>query len=392
MNRILSYLRSLPERRKLIRVDKAYDFVMNTETVPFSRKQFLAAGSEPYILHWVIPEPSVGSGGHLNIFRFISGLQKRGIKNRIFVENAALLGSDQKLTAFVREHFPILDPEVELYHTCEHMPFCHGIVATGWNTAYFVRRFENTISHFYFIQDFEPLFYPIGSVYKFAENTYRFGFRGITAGDWLKNKLEQEYGMKCDSFCFSYDKELYHPGVKTDRVKRILFYARPVTPRRAWELGLLALTELAKKVPDLDVIFAGADVSQYYIPFKHTNPGSVPLGQLSELYARCDICLVMSLSNLSLLPLEVMASGSVIATQEDANNAWMVNRSNAVIIDCDPVHIAETLADYLEHPEKLAALRKNGLRFASETDWEREIDKVYDSVVKGIKEDSKVLS
>ena len=375
----------------LIHVENIYGFVTDVREIPFVPSDYEKAKNSPLILNWVIPEPGKGSGGHLNIFRFVAALQQKGIRNRIYLQNASQFASNRELRKFVREYYPILPSDVELFYTCEGMPFCHGIVATGWSTAYFVRNFNNTISKFYFVQDFEPLFFPMGSEYKFAENTYRFGFRGITAGDWLKNKLEKEFHMPCDSFHFSYDKDLYAPVKKRDDRKRVFFYARPVTPRRAWELGLLALMELHCRIPDLEVVFAGWDVSNYAIPFVHRNAGTLALDQLADLYGQCDLCLVMSLTNLSLLPLEVMASGSVIATQEDENNSWMINRENSVIIDCDPVHIADVMADYLNHPEKLERLRQNGIQYALQTDWASETEKVYQSVTRGIKEDEEKL-
>ena len=49
------------------------------------------------------------------------------------------------------------------------------------------------------------------------------GLRGITAGDWIKDKLIHDFGMKADSFGFSYDKELYFPQKKTGHTKRVFF-------------------------------------------------------------------------------------------------------------------------------------------------------------------------
>ena len=97
----------------------------------------------------------------------------------------------------------------------------------------------------------------------------------------------------------------------------------------------------------------------------------------------------MSLTNLSLLPLEVMASGGVIATQDTENNSWMISEDNAIIIDTDPVNIARTMADYLQHPEKLKQIRKNGIAYALNTDWDRETEKVYNAIEAGINEDMK---
>ena len=374
-----------------VHVEDVFGMALDNAITPFNREDYLAAKDGPLQLNWVIPEMGVGSGGHINIFRFISALEHKGIKNRIYIERAVNYHTDDALRNFLADAYPILDSNIEVHCSTENMPFCHGVVATSWTTAYFVRRFNNAVSKFYFVQDYESSFYAVGSEYMLAENTYNFGFRGITAGDWLKNKLEREYAMPCDSFHFSYDKELYHAIEKRDNTKRIFFYARPVTPRRAFELGMLALLELHRRVPEIEVVFAGWDVSNYYIPFTHLNAGSVPLAQLSDLYAQCDICLVMSLTNLSLLPLEVMASNSVIATQGGENNSWMVDERNAIIVDCDPLNIASKLEDYLNHPEKLAELRKAGLEYAASTNWDRETDKVYQSIVKGIREDEQKL-
>ena len=71
------------------------------------------------------------------------------------------------------------------------------------------------------MQDFEPEFYAKGSDYYFAEETYRFGFRGITAGDWLAETLSADYGMECSSVGLSYDKERYQPSIRrNDGVRR----------------------------------------------------------------------------------------------------------------------------------------------------------------------------
>lgn len=380
-----------PSEQPKAHVEEVYSMAIERTETPFDPQAWKDSQGGPLQLNWVIPEMGQGSGGHINIFRFISGLERKGVKNRIYVDKASNFLTDELLKDFLTQNYPILDPSVEVHCSAENMPFCHGVIATSWPTAYRVRRFDNAVSKFYFVQDFEAYFYPFGSEYMLAEATYRFGFRGLTAGDWLKHKLEREYGMSCDSFRFSYDKDIYHAIEKRDDKKRLFFYARPVTPRRAFEIGLLALMELHKRIPEIEVVFAGWDVSNYYIPFVHLNAGSVPLDQLSDLYSQCDICLVMSLTNLSLLPLEVMASNSVIATQGSENNSWMVDDSNAIIIDNDPVHIAETMEHYLLHPEKLKSLREAGLKYAGATNWEDEIEKVYQSVVEGVREDEKKL-
>lgn len=366
-----------------------YDYIMDVEEIPFNKQEYEDAKNSSLILNWVIPEMGVGSGGHINIFRFVNLLQQKGIKNRIYIFKGNNLDTNEKLRAFLKEHYDIMNDGIEVYSDVSYMKFAHGTFATSWNTAYFVRKFNNTISKFYFVQDFEPYFFAVGSEYMFAENTYRFGFRGITAGDWLKDKLRDEYGMKTSSFGFSYDRDLYVKKEKRDNVKRLFFYARPVTARRAFELGLLSLNEITKRMPEVEVVFAGWDVSNYEIPFKHLNAGSVKLDELADLYAQCDMCLVLSNTNLSLLPMEVMASNSVAVCTKGANSDWLVNDDNAIMVDFDPITIADKIEYYFKNPEQLTAIREKGIEFALKTSWEQEADKVYQAVVEGIKEDEK---
>ncbi len=364
-----------------------YSYIMNVQSIDFNKADYEAAKNGPIILNWIIPEMGIGSGGHINIFRFVSLLQKKGIKNRIYIFNGVNIKTDEEMVDFLKEYYGIGGEGIELHANTDNIEFAHGTFATSWNTAYFVRRFNNTISKFYFVQDFEPYFFAVGSEYVFAENTYKFGFRGITAGDWLKDKLRDEYGMKTSSFGFSYDRDLYVKKEKRDDKKRLFFYARPVTARRAFELGLLALNEITQRMPEVEVIFAGWDVSNYEIPFIHLNAGSVKLEELADLYAQCDMCLVLSNTNLSLLPLEVMASNSVAVCTKGANSDWLVNDENSIMVDFDPIAIADKIEYYYNHPKELKAIREKGIAFAENTSWEKEADKVYEAVLEGIKED-----
>ena len=57
--------------------------------------------------------------------------------------------------------------------------------ATGWQTAYWVNHYQATKEKYYFIQDFEPYFYPVSTEFALAEDTYKLGMKAITAGSWL---------------------------------------------------------------------------------------------------------------------------------------------------------------------------------------------------------------
>ena len=368
-----------------------WDFIVNKDEIPFSQEDYEQNRDGRKTINWVVPEFEKGSGGHTTIFRFISALERRGFHSRIYVYRAVKLTDDEKLHALLREHFQLLDERVESYCDVKNMKFAHATVATSWMTAYCVKNFHNTVSKFYFIQDFEPYFYAHGSEYSFAENTYTFGFRGITAGDWLRDVVKRDYGMEAMSFRFSYDRKIYYPRPKQSERPTVFFYARPVTPRREWELGLLALNELWKRIPELEVLFAGWDVSTYDIPFPHKNMGVVSMETLAELYTQSDLCLVISGTNLSLVPLEIMGCGRLAVCTKGENSSWMVTEENAVLVDSEPIQIADTMEYYLKHPREREVICKKGMAFAEQTSWEKEADKVYDAMMNWIAKDEKKL-
>lgn len=330
-------------------------------------------------LNWFVPPFGRGSGGHLNIFRFIANLEALGFEsNIIVVANTEPLDDEETLRSNICKWFgPI---KAKVYKGLENAPPAHITLATEWRTAYYVRAFGETKHRCYFVQDFEPWFFPIGSEYYFAEETYRFGFVGITAGDWLKSKLAKEYGMTTHSVGFSCDQELYKPRKKTsesDReVKRVFFYARPPTPRRAFELGLLALREVSRRMPNVKIVLAGWDLSAFEIPFPHENLGILAIDSLPEIYGSCDVALVLSLTNLSLLPLELMSCGVPIVCNTGPNNEWLLNSSNSKLARLTPDEIANAVCEILNDTGESSRLIRSGFDVAHKTSWKKEAEKL----------------
>lgn len=382
-----SKIKQKREEKKQNMID-GYDFIMNRTKIPFNEEEYKTLDSSKAItINWVIPMPGIGSGGHINIFRFICNLQKMGFQNRVYAMNGSDVTPDEVFFDFVEKYYGVTDKTLELHYGTKRMRCAHATIATSWETAYIVNNFDNTISKFYFVQDFEPYFFPLGSKYAFAENTYKFGFRGITAGDWLKNKLHDEYGMETASAGFSYDRSIYSLKEKKDTTKRVFYYARPFTERRSFEIGLLVLNELHKRMPEVEIVAAGSPLSDYNVPFPCKDLGTVALKDLSELYAQCDLCLVLSHTNLSLLPLEIMASGSVCVCNKGANSEWLVNDENSVLTEIEPNDIVDKMEYYLTHEEELEQKRKAGYEFAIKTSWEEEAKKVYDFVKASVLKD-----
>ena len=138
----------------------------------------------PYAVNWVMSPPRNG-GGHQNIYRFIKYLEDAGYTCRVYLYSVRDTATITELREGMRSSYPDTKASMEWLEPGTKMKTADAIFATGWETAYPVFNDVSGAQKFYFVQDFEPYFYPVGSEYVLAENTYRFNFYGITAGGWL---------------------------------------------------------------------------------------------------------------------------------------------------------------------------------------------------------------
>jgi glycosyltransferase involved in cell wall biosynthesis len=300
----------------------------------------------PYKINWVISPPDKGlGGGHQNIFRFVDYLERQGHDCRIYLYSAQYFQPAKEAQAVYRKTYPNSHVEFELLDGAMRKADAH--FATGWETAYPVFNDPSTAKRFYFVQDYEPYFYPIGSEYVLAENTYRMGMYGITAGGWLSAKLNRDYGMEADCYPFGTDTNIYRYE-NTSKRKEVFFYARPVTSRRGFELGVMALQKFHEKMPDYTINLAGWDVSEYEIPFPYNNLKSLDISQLSDLYNKCAAALVISLTNMSLLPLELLSCGVVPVVNKGDNNQMVSDNPYIKYSDASPAALSDAMVEIVK--------------------------------------------
>lgn len=360
---VVRRLRHGPGSGQRIDVLGHYAFAMPYKIAP------LPGQAAPGTLLWFVPDFGIGSGGHLNIFRTIWHLEQMGYTSGIVIVKPDKHQRAEQARDDIRQHFFPLQAQV--YMGADGLPPCEFAIATGWDTAYMVRAFQGAERKLYFVQDFEPSFYAIGSESVLAENTYRFGFSGITAGGWLAEKLRAEYGMRTHAVGFGVEQERYQQLSRREpEIKRVFFYARPPTPRRAFELGLLVLNAVWRRLPQTQFVLAGWDTAGYHIPFPHLACGTVALDDLPDLYSQCDVALVVSLTNLSLLPLELMACGCAVVSNKGPNVEWLLNNDVALLCEASPEALTDGLCSLLEDDERRAALTARAQQLARSQTWE----------------------
>lgn len=272
---------------------------ISNRRVPSSKKP-------PFKISWVVPPMGQGTGGHMDIFRTINHLESKGHECAVYFYDPLRTSSLESIKKSLASYPSI---KAALFYNEKKIMDCDALFATHWYTAYPVYNHQGDAKKYYYIQDFEPFFEPQGSYSTLAENTYKFGFRGLTLGSWLSEKLSREYGMECDYFELGTEQTLYHLKESSKPRNKVLFYARPVTPRRGFEIGTLALEIFHKAHPEYEINFLGWDMSRYDLPFPFVNNGILSPEKLNELYNECAAGLVLSFTNMSLLPLEMLSAG-----------------------------------------------------------------------------------
>ncbi|MDP9028327.1 MAG: glycosyltransferase family 1 protein [Actinomycetota bacterium] len=305
---------------------------------------------------WIITPPGRTSGGHQNAFRFVEFLEKAGYLLTVYlyapqqypkfsIAGVRRMMSETNAYPELRADFVRYDPTTGIVGEFD------AIMASDWENSYAAYRYQGAAKRFYFIQDFEPAFFPAGSDYLLAENSYRLGLHGFSAGPWLARKVREDYGMSADHYEYSVDVTSYHRTNTASR-NEVLFYARPPTPRRATEFGLLALRELHRRRPDVTINLVGWDMSDYQVPFPYVNHGGVDISKLNDIYNRCAAGLILSLTNMSLLPLEVMASGVVPIVNEGDNTHGFFDTDAFEYVPTAPAAIAQRIIDVLDRPDQ----------------------------------------
>lgn len=312
---------------------------------------------------WISTPPAGGSGGHTTMFRLIAGLEQAGHRCTLFLYDVHD-GDVDTHERRVRNHWPEVRADVR--DVRDGLPVLDAWVATSWETAHVLAaRPEGGGTRFYLVQDYEPYFYARGSEYALAEETYRFGFHGICAGRWLVDELQSRHKMHSVHFDFGADTDVYTLDESSTR-DGVVFYAKPEVPRRAFALGLLALRRFAERYPRVPVHMFGEPAGR--VPFDVQHHGRLTPRQLNQLYNRCRVGLSLSMTNVSLIPWELLACGVVPVVNDERHNQIVLNSEVVRWSGATPDALANAIAEaYDSYSTELARRASSSVAAAN---WE----------------------
>jgi len=320
--------------------------------------------------HWYLPPfDNPYYGGVMTILRCAEYLQRtQGIRQRFLICG----GCDaEALRAKIAAAFPGLEGAAVLLLDCtEAIKLLHPAdysFATLWTTAYVLQKVRNTGLKLYFIQDWEPLFYPAGSTSAQAELTYDFGFYGVCNTRTLRRLYEEEHGATATHFAPQIDPTVFHghPLRSAGGPVRLFFYGRPGHPRNGFELAAAALKDLKGRVGDrVQILCAGAPwaARDYGLEGVIESLGLLDYRATGDLYRSCHVGFVMMMTrHPSYLPFEFMACGGLLVSNDNRANHWLLrDGENCLLAPPSAPAIADRLTWAVDHFDDTLPIRRSG--------------------------------
>jgi hypothetical protein len=327
-----------------VRVDDLQDPELAHLPVPAERPD----RSRKLRIAWVTTPPGKGSGGHTTMFRMIQALEDAGHECVLALHNPH--DSDLSERAqIIREGWPGIRAHVASLPA--GLEGVDAAVATAWQTAHALARHgTEPMRRLYFVQDYEPLFYPRGSEAALAELSYRFGYRTIALGDMVAGHLRREIGLDPDVLPFGCDTDVYHVTGAPAR-SGVVFYTVPGAARRGYLLNLLALEQFHREHPD-QPIHAYGSARPSRLPFPVVWHGRVRPDELNALYNNSIAGLAMSFTNISLVAEEMLAAGCIPVVNASADARADLPNDHVAWTSPTPQAIAARLGGLVEAPDQ----------------------------------------
>jgi len=309
---------------------------------------------------WLVPPLKKGSGGHRTIFQNINYAVQYGYDCDIYFEEdgTSLDVVKRNLTQFFGKSLA-----TNIYLGEELRGEYDLLMATGWHTTEAAQRIVCPRKA-YFIQDYEPWFYPVGANYLTAKNSYHLGYRSITIGRWLSHQIQTESKTPTAYFDFCADLDVYHYD-KLSKEDAICCIYQPKKDRRCGDLLLRALRIVKEQRPQLNIyLYGSTDKAQ--IDFAATELGIITPEECNDLYNRCKLGISMSATNPSRIPFEMMAAGLPVVELYRDNNLYDLPDSATLLAVPNPISVAQAILELLDNSARRTQMSQAGVDFMRE--------------------------
>lgn len=314
---------------------------------------------------WLMPSFGKGSGGIRTILQNAKYLEENNYICDLYVEGNE---SPETVKKRISDDYSV-ELKGEIYSGFDIRAQYDVIIATYYATAK-IALSSSAKKKMYFMQDYEPWFFPMSQNYLDAVDSYRTELDGITIGRWLAKKIHNGFGMKTRFFNFCADLDIYKPVKDVKKEKAICFIFQPDKPRRMVDLGLKALQIVQKEIPDIKIYLYG---SQIIVPhnLNATHLGLITPADCAKLYNKCLAGLCLSATNPSRIPFEMMACGLPVVEAYLDNTIYDLPDDGCLLAERNPESIAYALIKIIKNKKIREKLSIGGAEYMKEFPLER---------------------
>ena len=322
----------------------------------------IGRGADRLTITMVMAEPTRGSGGHGKAISLIRGLSQRG--HDVALHFTPTLGEFSTPDA-IRKEFGIHDNVVITWGEQRIRP-CDVAIATFWRTAHIVAE-QSGCAHarLYFIQDYEPLFYPISDDHFLALRSYQLGLRNIAYGPWVRDRIKRELGIASTVLPFFIDKSIFYrdPAIKRAN-DRLIVFARPEMPRRLWNLTAAAIELFVAESGFSGTVEFFGSRAKADVPFPCVRHDVLTPQEMASLFREGTLGVAISSTNPSMVPFEMMACGlPVVDIDHDHKELSYGGAGNAFLAPPTPEALAQAIGRAMADEPARKSMSENGFEF-----------------------------
>jgi len=345
---------------------------------------------------WITCDFNEGSGGHQTIFRFIKEFNNKGLKNEIVLWNNNDHNEYLILEKLSKFFFPLkckikfFPKNLSLWESFLATLDGDIIIGTDYISQYLSLCAPQFSNRYLFLQDKESLFTEYNHNSAIADHLLTLPENFICAGDWLQSITSYKKGYV---FKLGVDTNVYkitNLRKNTDCLK-IAIYSRWHSPRRGVDLIWEILNEISDKVEsDIDIEIhcfgqiVGNTLFNFEKKFKIIDHGILSPRKINDLFNICHIGICFSLTNYSLMPLEMKAGGLEVFDLDTPSNKICFKNNDINLISPIPHVAAKSILNKIKEIKSKKFVIPNGLKIEeiNELNWDKQTNRIFELLSK----------
>lgn len=266
------------------------------------------------------------------------------------------------------------------------------VIATNWQSVYCLNKFN--AYKMYFVQDYEPFFFNLSERYLLAKLTYELGLHIVSLGSWNVKQIQRECPstpsiLEYIDFPFE-PKEYPHCARNYSSYEETKKYVLAVytkedgkrIPNIMQSLLYRTSSVLSGCGLQLDIRFFGAKKS--FKPCIGKNLGKLSKSEMLELYKKSDFGMVASMSNISLVPYEMLATGLPVIEFKSGSFESFFPSEAGILIDYNYQTLANRLLSIHNDASQLTKMLEQANAILGKSNWFRsalQFEKILKKIV-----------